>query len=75
MKAWRDKLLERPAFQKALQVPVPYPFSDAAVSPPESQDFYKTIRKYGTQMIKGATEQWKGDVVPLPSDHANLEGP
>ncbi|KAH8781066.1 glutathione S-transferase [Diaporthe sp. PMI_573] len=73
VKAWHDKLLERPSFQKALQIPVPYQFSDVAVSAPEAQDFYKTIRKYGTQMIKGATEQWKGEVVPVPSDHANLE--
>ncbi|KAI2638775.1 glutathione S-transferase [Hypomontagnella submonticulosa] len=32
VKAWHDKLAQRPAFQKGLQVPVPYPFSDEAVS-------------------------------------------
>ncbi|KAI1386133.1 glutathione S-transferase [Hypoxylon trugodes] len=72
VKAWRDKLIQRPAFQKGLQIPVPYPYSDEAVSSPNGQDFYTNLRKYGGQMIKGATEQWKGDVVPVPSDHANL---
>lgn len=50
---------------------MPYQFSDAAVSDPDAQDFYKTIRKFGAQMIKGATDGWKGEVVPLPSDHSN----
>ncbi|KAI0413127.1 glutathione S-transferase [Xylaria grammica] len=71
VKAWHDKLAQRPAFQKGLQVPLPYQFSDEAVSNPDAQDFYRMIRKYGGQMIKGATNQWKGDVVSVPSDHAN----
>lgn len=71
VKAWHDKLLERPAFQKGLQVPVPFKFSDAAVSDPSAQEFYKMQRKLGSQMIKGGTDQWKGEVVPLPSDHTN----
>lgn len=71
LKAWHQKLAQRPAFQRALQVPVPYPFSDEAVSDPNAQEFYETMRKYGGQMIKGATAQWQGDVVPVPSDHAN----
>ncbi|KAI1099130.1 glutathione S-transferase [Jackrogersella minutella] len=72
VKAWHDKLAQRPAFQKGLQVPVPYLFSNEAVSNPDGQDFYINMRKHGGQMIKGATEKWKGDVVPVPSDHANL---
>ncbi|KAI1350946.1 glutathione S-transferase [Xylaria sp. FL0043] len=74
VKAWHDKLAQRPAFQKALQVPVPYPFSDEAVSNPDpgAQEFYKGMRKYGGQGIKAAHEQWGGDVAPVPSDHANL---
>ncbi|KAI8632841.1 glutathione S-transferase [Xylariaceae sp. FL1651] len=71
VKAWHGKLAQRPAFQKALQVPVPYQFSDEAVSNPDAQDFYKAIRKYGSQGIKQAHNQWSGDVVPVPSDHAN----
>lgn len=72
VKLWRDKLLGRPAFQRGLQVPVPYQFNDAAVSDPDSQ-FYSMIRKVGGQMIKGATEKWTGEGVPLPSDHANYQ--
>ncbi|KAL1869144.1 hypothetical protein Daus18300_005681 [Diaporthe australafricana] len=73
VKLWHDKLLERPAFQKGLQVPVLYQFSDAAVSDPKAQEFYRTLRKFGGQMIKGATDRWKGEAVPTPSDHANYE--
>ncbi|KAK8096064.1 hypothetical protein PG999_014086 [Apiospora kogelbergensis] len=73
VRAWRDGLARRPAFQQALQVPVPYGFSDAAVVDPANQDFLKTMRKWGTQGIKGSTESWKAEVVPLPSDHANYE--
>ncbi|KAI0867610.1 glutathione S-transferase [Hypoxylon argillaceum] len=71
VKAWHDKLAERPAFKKALQVPVSYQFSEEAVSDPENQDFYKMIRHLGGQMIKGTAEKWKGDVPSVPSDHAN----
>lgn len=71
VKAWHHKLVQRPAFQKGLQVPVPYQFSDEAVSDPGKQDYYTTWRKFGSQMIKQATDQWQGDVVPVPSDHAN----
>lgn len=71
VKAWHDKLLQRPAFQKGLQVPVPYPFSNKAVVDPDNQEFCSTIRKFGSKMVKGATEQWKGEVFPVPSDHAN----
>lgn len=73
VKAWVDKLLERPAFQKGLQVPVPYPFSDVAVTK-ESSEFHVMLRKFGGQMIKIAHEEWNGvDKIPaLPSDHANL---
>ncbi|KAI1246494.1 hypothetical protein MGN70_013394 [Eutypa lata] len=72
VKAWHDKLARRPGFQKGLQVPVSYQFSDEAVSNPDAQEFYKMIRKFGGQAIKGWTDEWKGDVVPVPSDHANL---
>jgi glutathione S-transferase len=71
IKAWHDKLAQRPALQRGLQVPVPYRFSDEAVSNPQGQDFCKMIRKFGGQSIKAASEQWQGEVVPLPSDHAN----
>ncbi|KAL7627697.1 hypothetical protein AAE478_001891 [Parahypoxylon ruwenzoriense] len=71
VKAWHNKLAQRPAFQKGLQVPLPYLFSDEAVSNPGGQDFYNNMRKYGGQMIKGVTDKWQGDVVPVPSDHAN----
>lgn len=53
-------------------MPVPYQFSDAAVSNPDAQ-FHMMIRKFGGQMIKAASEGWKGKAVPLPSDHANLQ--
>ena len=71
LKTWHDSLARRPAFQKALQIPVPYQFSEEAVTNPDAQDFYKTLRKYGGQFIKAATDQWQGEVVPVPSDHAN----
>ncbi|KAJ4420810.1 hypothetical protein N0V82_004105 [Gnomoniopsis sp. IMI 355080] len=73
LKAWHDTLAQRPAFQKALQVPVPYPFSDKAISNPNGQEFYNNMRKYGGQMIKEATAQWEGKVASLPSDYANYE--
>ncbi|KAI5925844.1 glutathione S-transferase [Camillea tinctor] len=71
VKAWHDKLAQRPAFQKGLQVPVPYLLSDDAVINPDNQEFYTGMRKNGGQMIKGVTAKWQGDVVPVPSDHAN----
>ncbi|GAB1314340.1 hypothetical protein MFIFM68171_04550 [Madurella fahalii] len=71
VKAWKDRLAERPAFQKGLQTPVPYPFSDEAVSDPKSQEFCTMIRKMGSQMMKQATDEWKGEVPPVPSDHSN----
>ncbi|KAG8162240.1 hypothetical protein KVR01_008005 [Diaporthe batatas] len=72
VKRWVDKLLERPAFQRGLQVPVPYQFCDAVVSDPESQ-FHSMMRKFGSQSIKAASERWKGKSVPVPSDHANYQ--
>ncbi|KAJ8131975.1 hypothetical protein O1611_g1649 [Lasiodiplodia mahajangana] len=73
VKAWHDKLAEREAFQKGLQVPVPYQFSDEAVSDPNAQEPYKMLRKMGGQGIKMAHKNWEGSVVPVPSDHANYE--
>ncbi|KAI0146102.1 glutathione S-transferase [Xylariaceae sp. FL1272] len=74
VKAWAGKLAQRPAIQRALQVPVPYQWSDEAVSNPnsEAQEWYKTMRKFGGQAIKGWTEQWTGAVASVPSDRANL---
>jgi glutathione S-transferase len=73
LEAWKDKLAKRPAFQKGLNSPAPYAFSDDAVTNPDNQEFYKTIRKMGTPFIKQATDLWsKGDPVPLPSDHSNF---
>ena len=71
VKAWHNKLAQRPAFQRGLQIPVPYQMGDEAVTNPEEQDFYKMIRKLGGQVIKAASEQWQGEVVPVPSDYAN----
>ena len=73
VKAWHDKLAQRPAFQKGLQVPVPYQFSDEAVSNPDNQETYKMIRKFGGKAIKSWIDQWPGDVLPVPSDYANLD--
>lgn len=72
VKAWIEKLLQRPAFQQGLKNPAPYPFSDEAVANPDAQDFYKNMRKMGGQFIKNSTEEWKGEVPALPSDHANF---
>lgn len=71
VKAWKEKLEQRPAFQKGLQTPMPYLFSDEAVVKPEVQEFCTMVRKMGSQMIKKATEEWKGEVPAVPSDHAN----
>jgi glutathione S-transferase len=73
VKAWHDKLAQRPGFQKGLQVPVPYQFSDEAECNPETQDTYRGLRKGASQMFKEVTDQLEGKVVPLPSDHANYE--
>ncbi|KAH9902010.1 hypothetical protein F4778DRAFT_735896 [Xylariomycetidae sp. FL2044] len=73
LKAWHDNLAQRPAFQKALQVPVPYQFSDAVVSDPDAVEGYKMLRKYGGRGIKAATDEWAAEPLGVPSDHANLE--
>ncbi|KAI0204171.1 glutathione S-transferase [Astrocystis sublimbata] len=72
-KAWHDKLEKRPGFQRALQVPVRYPFSDEKVSnsDPEAVEKYSMMRKYGGPAIEVALEQWAGDILPVPSDYAN----
>lgn len=71
VKAWHDRLAQRPSFQRGLQVPVPYQFSDEVVSDPSNQSLYM-MRKFGGQAIKAWTDEWKGEVVPVPSDYANL---
>ncbi|KUI64412.1 Disulfide-bond oxidoreductase YfcG [Cytospora mali] len=71
VKAWHEKLfLERPAFQKGLQVPVPYRFNDAAVVNPDDE-FLPMMRKFAAHAVKTTTEQWQGEPVALPSDHTN----
>ncbi|KAI0389955.1 glutathione S-transferase [Xylariaceae sp. FL0594] len=72
-KAWHDKLAQRPGFQRALNVPAPYPFSDERVSDPDPEAVkkYSDMRKYGGQGIEAALEQWAGEALPVPSDHAN----
>ena len=72
VKAWHEKLLQRPAFQRGLQVPVPFMFSDEAVSNPDAS-LLRSIRKAGAQSFKKFADEWEGDVVPVPSDHANYE--
>ncbi|KAI9708127.1 MAG: hypothetical protein M1820_004331 [Bogoriella megaspora] len=72
VKAWRDKLAQRSAFKEGLQVPAPYPWSDEAVSDPDAQEFYKTVRKYGSRAIESWTKKWQGLAVELPSDYANF---
>lgn len=54
-------------------IPVPYQYSDAAVSDPNKQEFYKMQRKLGGQMMKGGTDRWKGEAVTLPSDHTKYQ--
>ncbi|KAK8021790.1 hypothetical protein PG990_006928 [Apiospora arundinis] len=71
VKEWRDRIAQRPAVQKALLVPVPYQFGDAAVVDPANQDTLKMIRKFGTLGIKGATEQHSKEATAVPSDHTN----
>ncbi|ROV98412.1 hypothetical protein VMCG_07166 [Cytospora schulzeri] len=73
VKAWHDKLLQRPAFQRGLNAPRLYPFSNRAVVDPDNQEFCKIIRSGASKTIKAASDQWKGEPFPLPSDHANLE--
>ncbi|KUI55501.1 Disulfide-bond oxidoreductase YfcG [Cytospora mali] len=70
VKAWHDKLLERPGFQKGLQVPVPYQFNDVAVVNPDDE-FLPMMRKFAAHVVKTTTEQWQGEPVALPSDHTN----
>lgn len=73
VKAWHDKLAQRPGFQRGLQIPVPYQFSNEAVSNPDNVEMHRMMRKFGGQAIKSWTAKWEGDVLPLPSDHSNLE--
>lgn len=72
VKAWRDRLAQRSGFRKGLLVPGPYPFGDEAVVDPASQKYIRLVRKVGAQIVKRATDQWDGEAVALPSDHANL---
>ena len=72
IKAWHEKLAKRPAFQRGLQVPVPFLFSDEVVSNSD-MDVLKSIRKGGAQSFRAFADEWQGEVVPLPSDHANYE--
>ncbi|KAI0167627.1 glutathione S-transferase [Pestalotiopsis sp. NC0098] len=71
IQAWHAKVAQRPAFQKGLQVPVPYPFSDEMVSDPGTLETFQAQRKFGSQGIHAASEQWAGEPVSLPSDRAN----
>lgn len=52
LKAWHNKLVQRPAFQKGIQVPNPYSFNGEAVASPDMQQVHHTIRKFGNQMVK-----------------------
>lgn len=56
-----------------MSTPIPFKFSNEAVSNPDAQDFYKDMRKFGSQGIKMATDSWPGEIVPVLSDHANLQ--
>ncbi|KAI0399196.1 glutathione S-transferase [Xylaria palmicola] len=56
VKAWHDKLAQRPVFQKGLRVPLALP------------DSYRMMRKHVGQVMKGGTNRRKGDVVPVSSD-------
>ncbi|KAI2602126.1 glutathione S-transferase [Hypoxylon sp. NC1633] len=58
VKAWHDRLAQRPAFKTRFQAPAPYNFSDEIVSDPERQEFLKMLRKFGGQAMKRATDQW-----------------
>lgn len=73
LKAWHNKLARRPDFQKALKIPVSYPFSDEAVLDPKAQELYQKIRKYGGQMIKGAIDHWQGHITSVPLVHTTYE--
>ncbi|KAF3022572.1 hypothetical protein E8E14_013251 [Neopestalotiopsis sp. 37M] len=71
VKAWHDKLAQRPAFQAGMKVPVPYPFNRETVCALETQEQMKQQRQFGAKFIHAASEQWAGEPVSLPSDHAN----
>lgn len=73
VKAWHDKLVQRPAFRKALQLPSPYRYSDEAVSSPDiaAQQVYREIRKHAGQGARAASAAWDAEIVPVPSDCAN----
>ncbi|KAI0160173.1 glutathione S-transferase [Xylariaceae sp. FL1272] len=73
VRAWYGRLVQRSAFQRGLNTPVPFPFSDEAVSDPTRHQIYVRIRKYGGQKIKEAADRWDGQVLSVPSDHANLD--
>ncbi|KAK8048115.1 glutathione S-transferase, partial [Apiospora phragmitis] len=63
VQTWREKLAQRPAVQRGLQVPTPYMISDDAVVDPARQDTLQMVRRYVTQVIKAASDQWPGEVV------------
>ncbi|KAM7213885.1 Glutathione S-transferase, C-terminal-like protein [Rhypophila decipiens] len=74
VKAWIGRLVERPGFQKGLQVPSPYSYSDPQVLDPGMTEAHGPGRKFGSLYIKMCTEEWaaKGQVPALPSDSIHL---
>ncbi|KAK8041640.1 hypothetical protein PG993_006163 [Apiospora rasikravindrae] len=68
---WCENLKQRPGVQRGLQVPVPYMFSDEGVVSPDNQDALRMMRGRFSKVVKESSDQWKGEVVSLPSDHAN----
>lgn len=49
VKAWRDKIAKRPAVQRAMRVPVSYPFTDERVLDPKRKGLYEMIMNMGTE--------------------------
>ncbi|KAI1860848.1 uncharacterized protein JN550_011163 [Neoarthrinium moseri] len=57
-KAWLDALSQRPSFQRGLNVPAPYPFTDLKVSNPKRAAFYRLVEKKGTKSVQKDTDKW-----------------
>ncbi|KIW06557.1 uncharacterized protein PV09_02987 [Verruconis gallopava] len=57
VKAWRDRIAQRPAIQRGLKVPMPYPFTDDKVTDPKRRGIYEMIQKHGKEMNRSELEE------------------
>jgi hypothetical protein len=57
LKAWCDKISQRPGIKRGLKVPIAYPFSDEKVLDPKRKKIYEVIQKHGTELNRNELEE------------------